>query len=816
MSGTAELPVTALIPDVIARLPGGRMVLEAPPGAGKSTALPLALLQADAWQQQKIILLQPRRLAAISIANFLASQLGEQAGATVGYHIRGDQKISKTTRLIVVTEGIFTQYLQQDPELNGIGLVIFDEFHERNLASDLGLAMLQEALPLRPDLAVLIMSATIPAQVIADWLGNAEVLISAGRQFPVSVAHRPPPAGSNWLQHLPVVIREAWRAAELGVLVFLPGQREIHRTAEQLGDLTDTDIFILHGQVPVRQQQQVLSAPQQGRKRIVLATNIAETSLTIPGIDVVVDSGRERQAQFYPQHGVTRLLTRRISRASATQRMGRAGRLRPGRCYRLWGENDEHGLADYNPAELDTADLAGLLLECRRWGSEPEQLRFLTPPNTAHLQAAENLLRMLGACTVQGQLTAVGQQLTQYGTEPRLARVLAWASDQPAAVRAQVASLVAQLEDRQPATGAFPLPPERLSGLTRERYRQWLRALQVDSAAAKAGVSEVASHALLWGFPDRVARRRGSSDRYLLAYGGGAEIHRDDALPRREWLLVLDVYFSEHHSDAIIRTALALPESDLDHPALAVASDTEITWSGPQQRLESARVRRLGAIVLDRQIQSAAITAEQRLAALVARVQEHGLAQLNWNEQVLQWLARVRLLAACQPDSGAAQVPDFSDSALLSSLADWAAPYWTAIKTLKELQQWQPLTALRSRLTYQQQQLLDQQCPTHWRAPGGREHHINYLEAKPTVAVKLQEVFGEPVSPQICFNRVTLTLDLLSPAGRLLQRTSDLASFWQNAYQQVKKEMKGRYPKHPWPDDPIAAQATHKTKRQLR
>lgn len=816
MIGTAELPVTALIPDVIARLPGSRMVLEAPPGAGKSTALPLALVTADAWQGQRIILLQPRRLAAISIANFLASQLGEQAGATVGYHIRGDQKVSKTTRLIVVTEGIFTQYIQQDPELQGVGLVIFDEFHERNLASDLGLAMLQEALPLRPDLAVLIMSATIPAEVIADWLGDATVLKSAGRQYPVTLHHRTPAAGSNWLQHLPSVIREAWRAAEFGVLVFLPGQREIRRTAEQLGELPDTDVFILHGQVPVKQQQAILSPPVSGRKRVVLATNIAETSLTIPGIDVVVDSGRERQAQFYPQHGVTRLLTRRISRASATQRMGRAGRLQAGSCYRLWGENDEHGLADYNPAELDTADLAGFLLECRRWGSEPEQLRFLTPPNSAHLQAAENLLQLLGACTAQGQLTAIGQQLTNYGTEPRLARVLVWASEQPAAVRAQVALLVAQLEDRQPPTGAFPLPAERLSGLTRERYRQWLRALQVDNGKAAKSAADAAAQALLWGYPDRVGRRRGSSDRYLLAYGGGAEIHPEDGLPRRDWLLVLDVSFGEHHADAIIRTALELAESDLEHPALAIASDTEVSWSGPQQRLESAHVRRLGAIVLDRQVQSTAISSEQRLAALVAKVQEQGLQQLNWDESVLQWLARVRLLTAAQPEGRPDALPDFTDEALLESLHEWAAPYWTAIKTLKELQQWQPLSALKSRLTYQQQQLLDQQCPTHWQTPGGREHRVNYLEAKPTVAVKLQEVFGEPVSPLICFNQVTLTLDLLSPAGRLLQRTSDLASFWKNAYQQVKKEMKGRYPKHPWPDDPIEAQATHKTKRQLQ
>ncbi len=808
MTALQALPVNALVDDLLAQLPGARVVIEAPPGAGKSTALPLALLASDALQQQRIIMLQPRRIAAVSIARFLAEQLMQPVGNTVGYHIRGDACFTAETKLLIVTEGMFTQYLQRDPELQGVGLVIFDEFHERALASDLGLAMLQESLSLRDDLSLLVMSATLPAQVIADWLGDASVLSSAGRQFPITTHYRPAKAGAPWLQQVAPVIKEAMGVAQQGILVFLPGQREIQYVARQLGDISGWEVSEMHRQVPLSEQQRILSGQtRQGEKRIVLATNIAETSLTIPNIDVVVDSGRERQAIFYPQHGVTRLVTRKISRASATQRAGRSGRLGPGECFRLWASADDHGMREYQVPELETADLSGLLLECKRWGSEPEQLRFLTPPAPAHLQAAEQLLQSLQATTEQGRLTNTGQQLAEYATAPRLARILTAAQTMDEHSRSTAAWLVAQLE-YQPQAQTFPLAVQALPKPVKRRYQHWCKQLKVSTnTTPNAHMADL----LLWGFADRLALRRGDSDRYLLAYGGGAVMHREDSRPRPTWQLVLDVTLSEAQTDAIIGPAIGLTESDLDHAAVNISEHEDVRWVGPQQRLQAVISRQIGAIELAVQIKKGALDSEARSEAFARYVQEHGLRMFSWRGKAEQWLARAQLFAQY-----AAEWPGFDEATLLQELSHWATPYWQSIETIQQLKSWQPLAALQARLSYEQLQQLNEHCPERFSTPSGRSHSIDYSQSPPVLAVKLQELFGEPVSPTVCFGRVTITLDLLSPAGRLLQRTSDLASFWANAYTHVKKEMKGRYPKHPWPDDPQAAQATHKTKRHLQ
>lgn len=810
METPQALPVTALIDDVVVLLADAPVVLEAPPGAGKSTALPLALLQQQVAGDKRILLLQPRRLATISIAHYLAGQLSEPVGQSVGYHIRGEAQFTANTRLLILTEGMFTQYIQRDPELSDVGLVIFDEFHERNLASDLGLAMALETANLRDDLKLLIMSATLPAQAIADWLGKAHVLRSEGRQFPVSISYHSPTSGQTWLQAMPAVIRQAMQRAKHGVLVFVPGQREMNWLLPQFEGMSDWQVAALHRQVPIAQQKSIF-APSS-TKRLIIATNIAETSVTIPDIDVVVDSGRERQALFYPQHGVTRLVTRRISKASATQRAGRSGRLGPGSCMRLWAQNDEHSQREYQVPELESADLSGFLIECKKWGAEPHQLSFFSPPAAANLAAAETLLQRLDICQPSGSLTPQGQALSRYATEPRLARMLAIAAAESDEAKVTAAWLAAQIEQAEPAA-SFPQALERLNSATKQRFHFWCKQLTVRPAQPNlARVHEL----LLWAFPDRVAQRRGTSDRYLLSYGGGASFHHQDERRRDQYVLVIEMSFSENQADAIIGAAIPLTEAQLSHPAVTMQERIEVRWQGPQQRLQAMRVTALGAIILREETMVGGISATERLHALsqyvATQLQQVGINWFDLQPDAAQWLARARLF---EQQMAPEQWPSLATDVLIKELSQWAQPYWIEIDNLRDLQQWNPLPALQARLTYAQVQALEQACPRAISIPSGRTVPIDYCAQQPTIAVKLQEMFGEPVSPTICNGRVTITIDLLSPAQRLLQRTGDLASFWDNAYEQVKKEMKGRYPKHPWPDDPRRAQATHKTKRHL-
>jgi len=823
-----DLPITPLIPDVAQALCSSPVVLEAPPGAGKSTALPLSLLHHPDYQHQRIIMLQPRRVAALSIAKFLSACLGEAVGQTVGYHIRGDRKFSSQTRLLIVTEGMFTRMIQNDPELAGTGLVIFDEFHERHLHSDLGLAMMLETMSLRHDLKLLVMSATIPAKVIADWLGNAVVMTSAGRQYPIKTHYRPPQMVQNWQQSLPKVVAEAIATAQQGVLVFLPGRTEINRLHQALESdypalLAPLQVHHLHGQISIDKQQAAVAdnATDGGMKKLVLATNIAETSLTLAGIDCVVDSGRVRQAHYYPQHGITRLLTRRISRAAAAQREGRAGRTGPGLCYRLWGAEESQGFADYAPAEIATQDLTQLLLECKAWGAEAADMLFLTPPNHAHLQVAAQLLERLGATTNQGALTPIGQQVLNFGGDPRLARMAGYASQQAEGVRRQAALLAAFLENppqdtqvdlctrlEQVASGR-----DALTKVLQQRWRWWQRRLDCDAAPTQF---DDIPQLLLWAFPDRVALRQGKSGAFKLSYGGQAKFAEPSLDSFGDLLIVPILTLQEGATEAVMRWVVPCTERDLAHPQLPVVTGQEAAWHGQHQRLQLFEVKRIGALLWSRKaLTETKISPAQRLQALQDYVVQQGLQVFTQYETMKPWLQRIALLYKHLPEQERALWPDFSEGSLLVTLAEWAQPYWQDIQSLAALKRWNPLPALQSRLNYAQQQQLEAACPTQWRAPSGRLVSIDYTAPEPQVALKLQEAFGEPVSPRIVYGKVILTLDLLSPAGRLLQRTRDLQSFWTNAYQDVKKEMKGRYPKHPWPDDPTQAQATHKTKRQL-
>ncbi len=808
-----NLPIAALVPEILAQLGGSKLVIQAPPGAGKSTYLPLTLLQHSASAKQRILLLQPRRIAAVTIAHYLAQQLGESIGQRVGYHVRGEQRSGPETQLVVLTEGLFVQYLQQDPELSDVAMVLFDEFHERSLASDLGLAMLLEALPLRPDLDVFIMSATLPAETIGNWLGDdAKVLCSEGRQHPICEHYRPPKAGHEWLLHSVQVITEALETASQGVLVFLPGWREIQFLQQRLQ--LNAEVLPLHRQLPLAAQQAALREQPKGSKKVVLATNIAETSLTIPGIDVVVDSGRERRSLFFPRHGVSRLQTQRISQAAATQRAGRAGRLGPGHCFRLWGQGENQGLRAFDAPALETDDLSGVVLEAKRWGTELAQLSFMSAVNTAHLQVAEQHLRTLGITDSSGQLTPVGQAVAGYGTDPRLARIAVAVATADKHQRGEAALLLAQLEHPPRQPEHFPLSAEQLKGEAKKRWQHWCRQLKVDGTVRQL-TTESAVELALWGFADRIAQQRQAQGAtYRLAYGGGAQFHHADARRGEPWLVVLTMNFSDVQADAIIGCYLPLSLTDFNHAALSLNWQRELQLTGPKQRFSVVEVQRLGALLVAQRVAQQQPSQAERVQLLVDYVRRHFADAVNW-AKAKPLLARLRL---AQQHLSAAELedwPDSSDAALASELEQWAAPFWQGLKSLEELRAWSPTAALLARLSYSQQQQLDELCPKYWTAPSQHQHRIDYCSATPYVALKLQEVFGAPVSPQICRGAVTLTLELLSPAGRPLQRTSDLASFWQNAYQEVKKEMKGRYPKHPWPDDPLQAQATRKTKRFL-
>lgn len=820
MKESQQLPVLALLPDLVKRLETQAVVLQAPPGAGKSTALPLYLLQ-KMTIQGRIILVQPRRLAAVSIATFLAQQLQQQVGQQVGYQVRQQRKAGANTRLLVVTEGILTRMLQSDPELTGTDLVIFDEFHERNLHSDLGLALFLESRQLRPDLGLLVMSATLPAQALADWLLQQNtpcyVLQSEGRQYPVDVSYQPPTTQQSWLQKAVQVTQQAIADDYQGILVFLPGQAEIRRVQQQLQSSPDLQIFALHGGLSLPQQNQVITPLPEGQRKLVLSTNIAETSLTLPGIDLVIDCGRERQAQYIPKYRLTRLITRRIAQAAATQRAGRAGRTGPGACIRVWSEGDWHSMAEYRPADIEQQDLTELLLEVAVWGSRVENMAWFTPPNQGHLQSAAETLQQHGALDEQGQATSLGQQLSELGSDLRGALTLLKCEQQQAHLLPLAALLVASVEEQElrdlhdvhSALQAVEATPQRWPR-TQRRWLYWCDRLGIAANAGNWQVKDLA-WLLLQMFPERVAAKRVSGKDYQLTTGAGLDWERD-AMSSANWLIVLQVTFSERRSEGTIRQFLALHE-DWAEALLTEFTSTQslARWRGEKGGLEKVEQVRLGALVVSERPLSGAISEEQRLQALRREAQARGLQIFNWDESSVQLLRRLQMWSQQR-----AQL-DLSDNWLLQNLDSWATPFWLTVRTRHELAQWRPHDALRQLLSYSEQQRLDRELPTYWQAPSGRKHKVIYQQdGAAVVALKLQEVFGTPQTPVLAKGQLPLTFDLLSPAGRLLQRTRDLAAFWKNAYQEVKKEMRGRYPKHPWPDDPEQAQASHLTTRALK
>ncbi|MCU1718072.1 ATP-dependent helicase HrpB [Pseudomonas sp. 5P_3.1_Bac2] len=839
-----SLPIDVLLPELRQALARrDEAVLEAPPGAGKTTRVPLALLDQPWLRGQRIIMLEPRRLAARAAAERLASELGERVGDTVGYRIRLDSKIGPNTRIEVVTEGILARRLQDDPALEGVGLLIFDEFHERSLDADLALAlalngraMFRGADSGEPPLKILLMSATLEGERLAALLDNAPVLRSEGRMFPVSVRWGAPWQAGEWLE--PKVLQTVLQALaqESGsLLVFLPGQAEIRRVNEQLAEAlagrSDVLLCPLHGELDLSAQRAAIEPAPAGKRKVVLATNIAETSLTIEGVRVVVDAGLARVPGFDPNSGMTRLDTQRISRASATQRSGRAGRLEPGVAYRLWSQAQHEQLAAYAPAEMLQADLAGLALQLVRWGVQPSELVWLDPPPAAAYSQALDLLKRLGAVDEGGVLTRHGQAMAELPSHPRIAHLLL--RGQALGLAPLACDLAALLGERDILRGAGADLHSRMSLLAgdsrapraaqgavqraRQLARQFSQSLKGQPSAEAVSDPEHPrwlGALLAFAYPDRIAqqRREGSAE-YRLANGRAAQFAEVDVLMKHRWLVVADLGSRQGQREERIYLAAEL-EPELFDSVLQeqVSSQDVLEWDEREGALRAERQRKIGELVLAREALPQ-LSAQARTRAMCGLVKRKGLALLPWTPELRQWQARVALLRSLPAAGSEANPwPDVSDAALISTLEQWLQPYLGNVTRLSHFANLDLAGALHSLLPWPLPQRLDELAPRSISVPSGSRISIDYSEQPPILAVRLQELFGLAETPRIGAGRIALKLHLLSPARRPVQVTQDLASFWANTYAEVKKDLKGRYPKHYWPDDPLIAEPTARAK----
>ncbi len=783
----------------------GMAVLQAPPGAGKTTRVPLDLL-ASGLIAGRIVMLEPRRLAARAAAERMAETLGEPVGQTVGYRIRGEAKVSKSTRIEVVTEGILTRMLQSDPSLAGIGAVIFDEFHERSLNADLGLALCLEVRgALREDLVLVVMSATLDAAPVATLMGDAPLVTSAGRAFPVETRWlpRPPDASLRFEAAVTGLILQALEeTTQGGILVFLPGEGEIRRVEAQLASRIPADTVIrpLFGAMDFAAQRAAL-APVAGRK-IVLATSIAETSLTLPDIRVVVDAGRARRARFDAASGMSRLVTERVTRAEAEQRRGRAGRVAAGICYRMWTKGEEGGLSAFPPAEIEAADLTGLALELALWGGG--ELPFLTPPHPGVLGEARALLSSLGALDDKDRITPHGKMLATLPLHPRLGHMLALAGP-------KAAPLAALLAERDPLRGAPPdlmlrlkaidRPPPEAHRPTIERIRDEKRRLAKSAPAVAAELSPAQMAAL--AYPDRIGlRRKGDAPRWVLSGGKGAAMAAGTPLAGARLIVATDLDGDQR--EATVRQAVALTEAELrDLFADRIQWQTLCEWSRREGRVMARKQERFGALVLNDQ------TWPDAPPEALARAALDGLRQIGlpWTPAANRLRARIRLAAGT-----GTSWPDVTDTALLASLEDWLLPHLKAPKTESDLRALDLTEPLRALLTWDQTQTLDHLTPSHFETPMGRRVPIDYDGEAPAIEVRLQEMFGTTRHPTVGANRLPLRVTLLSPGQRPVQVTMDLPGFWANSYADVRKDMRGQYPRHPWPEDPTAAEPTLRAK----
>ncbi|MEG3135209.1 ATP-dependent helicase HrpB [Rouxiella sp. T17] len=809
----SSLPVGAVLEPILTALKQSpQVLLHAPTGAGKSTWLPLKILESG-MITGKILLLEPRRLAAKSVAYRLAQQLNQQPGQTIGYRMRAESKTGAETRLEVVTEGILTRMVQQDPELADYGLVILDEFHERSLQADLALALLLDVQQgLREDLRLLIMSATLDNARLAPLLPDAPVIISEGRSFPVERHYLPLASHERLDEGVARTVSRLMAENSGSMLLFLPGVAEITRTQNLLtGRLSDeVDICPLYGALSLEQQQKAIQPAPAGRRKVVLATNIAETSLTIEGIRLVVDSGLERSAQFDPRSGLTRLVTQRISQAAMTQRAGRAGRLEPGQCWHLFSKDQAERAAAQSEAEILQSDLSGLWLDLLQWGCpDPAQLTWLDAPPAVALAVAQKLLASLGAVDDQQRLTPLGRRMAQLGCDPRLAAMLVHAEQQGGDALATAALLAAIIEE--PPRGGQPDIDYWLSRPQPHWQRRARQLSQRLSRSAGQVDSSLAPWLLAEAFSDRIAERRGLDGRYLLANGLGASLPQDDALSRAGWLVAPQLLQGNNSPDARILLAISLDVSQLAARLPKVVKEqTAVEWDEEKGTLRAWRRWQVGRLVLKAQPQAKPAD-EDLQQALIDWIRGQGLQALSWSAPAEQLRLRLACAAKWLPEK---PWPAVDDQSLLDTLEQWLLPSLNGVRSLRALQQVDLHDALLRLLSWQQRQYLDANLPTHYTVPTGSRLAIRYhSDQPPALSVRIQEMFGEQRSPMLAEGRVAVVLELLSPAHRPLQITGDLAAFWQGSYREVQKEMKGRYPKHPWPDNPAEAAPTRRVKK---
>ncbi len=803
------LPIHAVLEPLKAALSAGNTaVLAAPPGAGKTTVVPLALLD-QPWLQGKVLVLEPRRLAARAAADRMAATLGEQPGGTVGYRTRLQSRIGPNTRIEVITEGVFTRMILDDPGLEGVGAVLFDEFHERSLDADLGLALARDTQGLlREDLRLLVMSATLDVVGVSRLLDGAPVIEAEGRAWPVETRY----LGRNPSERFEEAVARACLTAlgeETGsVLVFLPGQGEIHRVGRLVNErlrLPNVDVVPLHGGLDRGEQDRAIAPAALGRRKLVLATSVAETSLTIEGVRVVIDGGLSRVPRFEPSSGLTRLATVKVSRSSAEQRRGRAGRTDPGVCYRLWDEEQTRGLVPHQRPEIQEADLTGLALDLARWGARSvEGLALLDPPPAGAMAEARKVLTRLGALDADGGLSKHGLRLTKIPLSPRLAHMVAVASDAGDAMTgARIAAVLSE-----PGLGGSSVDlADRLIGLERDRTQRARDSIQLAERWARAaggGSGRTIDPGLLLAeaFPERIAKARGKAGEYLLASGRGAILDATDHLAREPWVAIAELGGGDTRDR--VRLAAALETDRIDSDLARLISTEDRLVREPSGRSVIRRSRRIGAIVLDEKVVGAP-DAKTLTAALRTEIEADGIGALRWGEQASELRARLAFLHARDP-----AWPDVSDNALLAARQDWLWPLLEGAKSLEGIADGRLAEALRGLIPWDLQRRLDALAPPRLITPLGSAAIDYAAEGGPRVDIRVQELFGVTTHPTV--GGVPLTLALLSPARRPVQVTKDLPRFWSGSWAAVRAEMRGRYPRHPWPENPAEAQATNRVK----
>ncbi|CAA7622766.1 ATP-dependent RNA helicase HrpB [Candidatus Terasakiella magnetica] len=836
MCPMSDLPIETALPQIRQHLAAATgLVLQAPPGAGKTTRVPLALLDEPWLAGGRIVMLEPRRLAARAAASRMAATLGEAPGETVGWRIRFESRIGPNTRIEVVTEGILVRMLQDDPSLPGIGLIIFDEFHERSLHADLGLALALEAQAgLRDDLKLLVMSATLDGEPVARLMGGVPVVTSEGRAFPVATRFLARPEPRRFADEVAAATVRALCEEEGDVLVFLPGAGEIRRVESLLSESAaarDVLIAPLYGDLSQEAQDQAIRPRPGGQRKVVLATAIAETSLTIEGVRVVVDGGQMRVPRFDAGSGMTRLVTLAVSRAGADQRRGRAGRLGPGVCYRLWNEAEDRALQPWTAPEIIEADLAPLALDLAQWGvSDPASLAWLDAPPAAAMAQARDLLTELGAVDASGRITAHGRRMARLGQHPRLAHMILRARDLGLAGLA--CDLAALLEERDilraqrgARDGDIRLRLHALRtgenfdprhGLTidrgalaraRQAAKDGRRRLGL-KAGEQMGEGDDIGLVLAFAYPDRIARRRpGGEPRYAMTSGRGALFAGPEPLAQEEWLVLAELDGDRREARIFLAAPLALGLIE-EHFAPSIESVEVCRWDGREELVLARRQIRLWGLVLDDKPLKAADPAALA-AAMAEGIRAMGLSCLPWTPELERLRARIAFLRRHDPEGG---WPDLSDAALTETLTAWLAPYLTGLTRRAHLARLDLTAAVHNLLDWEHRRVLDEIAPTHVEVPSGSRVAIDYDGETPVLAVRLQEMFGCAETPRIARGKVPLLLHLLSPARRPVQVTRDLASFWANAYRAVKADLKGQYPKHWWPDDPMQAEPTARAK----